>query len=203
MPANSSSHTLKHQSHNFVDWHKGISHYGFWCIEVTNPVWFRAFDTLQQQLSAKLTPNYQRQPHITLHASGLLDEQHFSECTLHQQLLLLEKLNLKSFKLSLADLNSFTAGPYIAVSYNENLVKIRQTLNNVSSEDSPAQQYKPHITLGFYNEAYRLSDIQALIERIGFEENEEMEVNEIVFACYETKYTQARYKVLHRVELGD
>lgn len=64
---------------DFVEWHQGIKHYGFWAIEVTDPLCLKTIGLCQQHLADRLHPHYLRQPHITLSASGLIDEQHFSQ----------------------------------------------------------------------------------------------------------------------------
>ncbi|MGK0247313.1 MAG: 2'-5' RNA ligase [Oleispira sp.] len=183
---------------DFFEWHQGIKHYGFWAIEIHNKVCLQQIQNSQQQLADTLHPHYLRQPHLTLSASGLLDEQHFTQASLQQQIKTLKESALTHFSLNLSHADSFSTAPYLSISDpSHSLEKLRTLLNTICKEQDPSE-YVPHVTLGFYNKAYktvdilpRLADIKAL--------NTAFIVSDIVFAQYDTHEIQGPYKVLHRI----
>lgn len=183
---------------DFSEWHQGIKHYGFWAIEINNKDCLQQIHACQQQLADKLHPHYLRQPHITLSAAGLLDEQYFTQASLQQQIKKLKESALSNFSLTLSNADSFSTSPYLSISDpSHSLEKLRQLLHTIRKEQD-ASEYVPHVTLGFYNKAYktidlltRLADINAL--------NTEFIVSDLVFAHYDTHEIQGPYKVLHRI----
>lgn len=187
---------------DFPKWHKGIKYFGFWAIEISNQDCLDKIKKHQDHLSDKLHTQYLRQAHITLLASGLLSDNYFHQDLIKKQISQIKRNNIKSFTLQLSTCNSFYACPYLCISDpNGKLNSIRDCLNKISIEDS-SSKYIPHITLGFYNKAYKTVDIVKNISEIS-SHNIEFKVNEIVFAQYETKEIQGPYQVLHRIKLQD
>ncbi|MBQ0731937.1 MAG: 2'-5' RNA ligase family protein [Oleispira antarctica] len=187
---------------DFFEWHQGIKHYGFWAIEIHHPNCLQQILLSQQQLSNKLHPNYLRQPHITLSASGLLDDKHFTQASLQQQIKKLKESNLSAFSLNLSKGHSFTTAPYLSISdHCHSLATLRTLFNNICSEQDPSD-YIPHITLGFYNQAFKTVDVLTQLATV-YSQDIEFMVNEIVFAQYNTHEIQGRYQVLHRIALAD
>jgi len=186
---------------DFVEWHKGVKYFGFWAIEITDLACLEKIGRYQNHLSHRLHMGYVRQPHITLAASGLMCDEHFASDMILKQIELLEKKKLKPFRLKLSHGDSFSTCPYLRVndSYSS-LNTIREVLNNASQEDDNPEKYTPHITLGFYDKAYKSSDIVKDFSQIQ-DDDIEFVVNEIVFAQYETKELQGSYKVLYSVKL--
>ena len=196
------STTYETELRDFHEWHKGIKYFGFWAIEVSNSVCLDKIKLYQEQFSDKLHSNYSRQPHITLLASGLLSDDYFHQNLIEKQIEQIKKSDIKSFSLHLSACNSFSTCPYLSIvdSFG-NLEYIRKCLNNTSKEND-ASQYTPHVTLGFYNKAYKTSDIVKDISKLNSNDIE-FKVFEIVFAQYETKDVQGPYQVLHRIKLDD
>ena len=186
---------------DFFEWHQGIKHYGFWAIEINHLDCLRYITASKKILADKLHPNYLRQPHITLSASGLIDEKHFTPDVLQQQRQKLEQANLCSFPLYLSSAHSFTTAPYLSIQDpGESLKTIRTLLHSISLGQN-ATPYVPHVTLGFYDNAYQTSNILKKISAIQFPTTV-FSVNEIVFARYNTDEIQGRYQVLHRLPLN-
>ena len=188
---------------DFVEWHQGIKHYGFWAIEITDPLCLATLKHCQQHLADKLHPNYLRQPHITLSACGLIDEQHFDSQRLQQQIHALTVANFKPFNLNLSQVDSFTTAPYLTIEDpTASLQQIRQCLQSISAGQE-ASEYVAHVTLGFYQQAYKTANIleQLLAASTLYCQGTEFKVNEIVFARYNTDEIQGRYQVLHRISL--
>ncbi|SIS66029.1 2'-5' RNA ligase family protein [Neptunomonas antarctica] len=186
--------------HDFSEWHKGIKYFGFWAIEISTPDCQNKIRTHQEDLSDKLHAYYLRQPHITLVASGLLSDNYFHQDLITRQVEQIKKSNIKSFSLQLSGCNSFATCPYLSVRDPlGRLDSIRECLNNIS-EENDSGKYTPHVTLGFYNKAYKTSDIVKDISELSSNDIE-FTVNEVVFAQYETRDVQGPYQVLHRITL--
>lgn len=192
--------TYKTELRDFFQWHKGIEHFGFWAIEISNKDCLDKIKEYQDYFKSELHCNYSRQAHITIVASGLLSDDYFHDDLLKKQINHLKNSNIKPFSLQLANCNSFNTSPYLTIidSFN-NINLIRKYLNNTSNEvDLPI--YIPHVTLGFYNNNYKTLDIVKKINNKSFS-NIEFMVKEIVFAQYKTKDIQGPYEVLHRIKL--
>ena len=189
------------QLQDFPTWHKGIKYFGFWAIEVSNSHCKDKIKNYQNHLSSFLHPNYSRQAHITLVASGLLSDEYFSKDLLKRQIKELKNSNIKEFSLKLSGFNSFSTCPYLSIEDSfYNLNSIRKVLNNTSKEVD-ASRFTPHITLGFYDKEYKTSEIIKYISDFSLADIE-FRVKNIVFAQYETKDIQGPYKVLHRIKLN-
>lgn len=186
---------------DFFEWHQGIKHYGFWAIEIRDQACLNAISSSAQSLAHITHPNYLRQAHITLSASGLIDDQHFSDVSLQQQIQKLKSANLSSFSLCLSSAHSFTTAPYLSIKdTTSSLETVRDLLHKVSAGQD-ASEYIPHVTLGFYNKAYKTSDILTNISKMSTP-NIVFPVTEIVFARYNTDEIQGPYEVLHRISLN-
>lgn len=185
---------------DFFEWHQGIPHYGFWAIEITHPECLQRIEHCKKLLANKLHPDYLRQAHITLSASGLLSSEYFSNELLLQQIKTLKEAKLTSFSLNLTEPNTFTTAAYLAVQDPTNsLTKIRDLLQSISPAEDP-DNYIPHITLGFYHNTYRISDLLTQLSQDNFP-TLKFPVTDIVFARYNTHEIQGRYQVLHRISL--
>ena len=187
---------------DFPEWHKGTKYFGFWAIEVSTPACQDKIRMYQEHLSNKLHTHYLRQSHITLLASGLLSNNNFHQDLINKQIEQIKKSNIKSFPLQLSSCNSFYTCPYLQICDPlSKLNSIRECLNNTSEENNP-NKYTPHVTLGFYNKAYKTADIVKEINNL-CSHDIEFVVNEIVFARYETKDIQGPYQVMHRIKLDN
>ena len=188
---------------DFKEWHKGIPYYGFWALEIDSEKVLSEIFNAQSQLTPILHAGYQRQPHITLLACGLMDENYFSAATLTKQINELKELNIDCFDLNFLTFNSFSTCPYLALEKPPILDQIRQGLMRYQAEDSPCE-YTPHITLGFYNDVYEKSDIESKLRTL--EKTLALTtqtVSSIVFARYNTSDLQGPYEVLERICLNN
>lgn len=195
--------TYKVELRDFKQWHKGIKYFGFWAIEISSASCLEKTKIYQKHLKDKLHPNYLRQAHITLVASGLLSNEHFSNDLILKQVEQIKKSNIKAFTLSLSNPNSFSTCPYLCI--HDSLGKldfIRECLSNDKSKEINPKKYIPHVTLGFYDKAYKTSDIIRNITTVNLPDIK-FTVNELVFAQYETKDIQGPYEVLHRIKLSN
>ena len=185
---------------DFFEWHQGIKYYGFWAIEVQNPRCLQQLNIWQQSIADTLHPNYLRQAHITLSASGLLDEKHFTEHDLQQQIEALKRARIPAFSICSSSPNTFTTAPYLSINDPSiSLARIRDQLHHLR-DGQDACEYIPHITLGFYNQAYSIPQILNQLSSLNIPAIE-FKVKELVFARYNTHEIQGRYHVLHRIPL--
>ena len=193
--------TIPHRDRDFVKWHGGIAHYGFWAIVVDDPNWLKFFDAACSQVRHFIHPGYQRLPHITIIACGLFAETHFSPQHLAGQLTALNEAMFPPFSLKAGSLNSFTSAPYITVEESTGtLNQIRRLLSSISEEDKP-DQYQPHITLGLYRDAFDTLQVAKCLRGFQYTPIKPMLVTELVFCSYETKNVQGPVNVLERVKL--
>jgi len=196
--------TYKQCGQEFTDWHKGISHYGFWAVEIHDPNWLSVIKSAQSYLQQYSYPNYLRAPHITISACGLIDEHHFSTVQLNQQVEALQKLSISPFKLTLGPLDSFTSAMYLGIEdHNDSLYKIREHLNAITA-DHPTEIFYPHITLGLYRENFKTSEVAKTIQNFRLKAPQNLtaiDVKELVFCRYETKVLQGPFKIERRIKL--
>ena len=189
----------------FPDWHKGISHYGFWAVEIHEPSWLSLIKEAQIYLHKYAYPNYLRAPHITISACGLIDENHFSTLRLTQQSNALKQLNISPFTLTLGPLDSFTTAMYLGIEdKSDSLYKIREHLNAVTT-DHPTEIYYPHVTLGLYRDNFSTREIAKEIQSFRLQASQNLtsiEVTELVFCRYETKVLQGPFEVERRIKLN-
>jgi len=161
---------VAHQLRDFRQWHRGVPHYGFWCLMIDDPAWQNAVALAQTHMAGFLHPGYRRQPHVTLFSCGLLAEDFFSEEMFARQMNALAEarlapspLGLTPFQLMLpGHLDSFASAPHLPVADpGGGLAKIRACLAAISPEDSPPASYHPHITLGFYRRHFAIDRLAA------------------------------------------
>ncbi|PCM46140.1 2'-5' RNA ligase family protein [Marinobacter sp. ANT_B65] len=186
---------------DFREWHKGTPYFGFWAVEVSNPACLNKIEMYQEHLSDELHGGYARQPHITLAPAGLLADNHLPRDSVARQVEQLKKRSFRAFPLQLSGCNSFAVCPYLQIRDPlGNLDHIRECLGSIAEADN-ASGYTPHVTLGFYNQAYNPADIVEKIAEIRSYDISFM-ATEIVFAQYETRDVQGPYQVLHRIRLS-
>ncbi len=200
------THTLATELRDFPEWHHGIRHYAVWTLPVETPAWLERIAYLQQRLAPLLHPGYHRQPHITLFACGLVDNRHFPPHLGHRQAEALRTLKLSTLQVHAGGLSTFTTAPWLGIhTRDSSLSLIRRTLAGVAPEDSPARDYRPHITLGFYRHSRRLNDIHT---RLAAVERElpplpPLPVKRLQWCHYATNEIQGRLAVKDSIELKD
>ena len=197
--------TIKQNKNEFIGWNQGISHYGFWAIEIDDSDWLHYIEKAQAHLQGFAFPNYKRAPHITLTACGLMAESHFSKLHLTKQIEAIKQLDIPPFEISLGDLSSFTTAMYFAITDESNsLTGIRTKLNSIAA-DHPSENYHPHITLGLYRDNFKTHDVVKCITE--FQQRhpiklKPIQVSSLIFSQYETEVLQGPFEILHRIALN-
>lgn len=187
---------------NLNGWHQGIPWYGFWAVLVTQPEWLEVIRSAQTHMQAYLLPDYARQAHITLSASGLLAEQHFSAAHYQQQKQQILNSPPKAFSVKASHLNSFLSAPYLRIEDTQHgLLNLRTLLGAITSDDEPAI-YHPHITLGFYREAFASQEIVGKFKTFKAPQLPELHISDIVYCRYRTDKLQSAFEVIETFPLS-
>ncbi|MBW2604684.1 MAG: 2'-5' RNA ligase family protein [Deltaproteobacteria bacterium] len=194
--------TIAQCDRDFIKWHGGVSHYGFWAVVVNDLNWLELFYAARSLVKQFIHPGYQRAPHITIVACGLLDQKHFSTQRLECQLIALTEAMINPFSLNATSLGSFTTAPYITVEDpTGSLNQIRELLSTISKEDNPVP-YQPHVTIGLYRDAFDTQQVAECLQAFQRAPAGSMLVTELVFCAYETKEIQGPISILERVKLN-
>ena len=82
--------TLPWDDIDFCDWHGGVRCYGFWALIIDDSEWLNAVSAAASYLSPYILNGYQRQPHVSIIAGGLLSAQYYSSVIInkHKQALI-------------------------------------------------------------------------------------------------------------------
>ena len=82
--------TLPWDDIDFCDWHGGVRCYGFWALIIDDSGWLNAISAAASYLSPYILNGYQRQPHVSIIAGGLLSAQYYSSAIInkHKQALI-------------------------------------------------------------------------------------------------------------------
>lgn len=176
-------------------WHGGIRRYGFWCVEIDAVEVLERFHRAQTYCAQWLIPGYQRQPHITLAACGLVSETHFSAKQLQEQREALDALALSSFQIGFSGLATFSTVPYVQVDDAEGgLSRLRAALIPACFEqDHPV--YQPHLTLGFYQQVLELQEVRQRLTAFDDSMPIKCGVRALQYCEYATDAFQGRYEV--------
>ena len=197
------SKTIPHCEPDFAEWHRGIPHYGFWAVLVDDQGWLELFESARAHVERFLYPGYRRAPHITVAACGLLSEEHFSTALQRRQTTALNEAKVPPFFLRAGLLDSFASAPYITVEDPDgSLDQLRSILVAISKEDNPPGSYKPHITLGLYQEAFETLRIANHLREFRSVSTRQLSVTELAFCAYETSDIQGPFSVVERVALA-
>lgn len=198
-------HTLAVSLEDWPQWHRGIRQYAVWCLPVNDPQWLAFIDQAQTLLSPWLHPGYARQPHITLFAAGLVDKNHYSADMQAAQIQSLELYSLSPVLLTASCLSTFATAPWLGIEdVNNQLESLRSLISKGVAEDSPAQQYQPHITLGFYRDSYPLADLTQRFEQLQqlAAKLPTLEITELHLCYYNTQEIQGPLLIQHAITLN-
>lgn len=199
----SAGKTIPYCNRDFFEWHRGISHYGFWAILVNDQEWLELLEDARSHLARFIQPGYRRAPHITVAVCGLLSEEHFSQELQRRQIAALNKAKVSPFFLKAGIMDSFASAPYITVEdTDKSLDKLRSILATISKEDNPADSYRPHVTLGLYQEAFDTLQVANHLQKFRPVSIKQLSVTELAFCVYETSDLQGPFTVAERVALA-
>jgi 2'-5' RNA ligase len=198
----STPQTVPCRDHDFLEWHNGISHYGFWAVVINDLNWIAAWNAAHAHIKEFIHAGYQRTPHVTIMACGLFDQNHFSAECLEEQFRVLGEMAIPPFYLRITSLNSFTTVPCLMVEDSTGSLKqIRERLTTVCEEDVPVQ-FQPHITLGLYRDAFNTVEVAKCLANFRCPPTRPVLVTELSFCVYETKEIQSQFKTTRRVKLN-
>lgn len=192
---------------DYPDWHKNRQNFAVWYIEIDHPTIIHYCQKLRQQFSQFLHDDYHRQFHITLFVNGfLVDEPQFDDdftsADLARQIDQLQNMNCPAFSVYLTHIHSFSSSLFIQVNDEyQYLTKLRQQLGQTLVEVAPTQ-YVPHITLGFYHQAFLGQTILDKIAQVTTQ-NIEMKVNKLICGIYQANQLQGKLNPIFTLDLRD
>lgn len=134
------------EDRDYIEWHRGIKEYGFWCFKITNPSWLNQIKGLQNALATHLLEDYLRFPHITVSTVGLMNVSNWK--LVEKQASKLATSNLTPIRAFWNEASSYQHVPIIRVgvlNHSTHLNQIRKLLHSVTYGDD-TEVYDPHIT---------------------------------------------------------
>ena len=196
--------TYKNQDRDFTDWHKGRERYAVWAIDIDEKSWGKNLKSARDLLKPYLLEGRHRSAHITLFACGFFYELNkintFSEM-IKAQVEDLKKANLSPLSIELSSLDSFLSAPYFSIICQTNSInEIREIMARHSNEDR-AEVYRPHLTVGLYNDAYSTHLLSDKIRLYQPEPAKEILVTKISLMSYATKSIFSPLKTEFQLEL--
>lgn len=199
----SNSRTIPCVNRDFAEWHQGISQYGFWTIVIHDADWLELWKKAHLHVKPFIHPDYQRVPHVTIAACGLIHPDYFSEEQLRRQSRLLEEAKIAPFYLSISSsLDSFTTAPVLMIEdASGTLGQIREHLRSVAKDDDAAPEYRPHITLGLYRDAFDTREVFRCLGDFVHPATNLLLVTELSFCVYETQHIQGCLETMEHIHL--
>lgn len=184
--------TIRNVQRDFPDWHLGRPHYLLWALDVdVDPVRQRVA-AAQQHLSARLLAGYLRQPHITISLCGFpsaapchLDD--FGAETLQQQIDALHRLRPEPFAIEIGALDGFSSAPYLSVSDSDGHIERLRASLDLCPHPLARNDYRPHVTIGLYADAWPLEEIEAEMARFAPGEPLQLDISRISLLAYASK----------------
>lgn len=167
----SAATTIRNVQRDFPEWHLGRPHYVLWALDVDLEPVRQRVAAAQNHLATRLLAGYLRQPHITLSLCGFpsaapcqLDD--FGAETLQQQIDALHLLRPEPFAIGIGALDGFSSAPYLSVSDSDGHIERLRASLDVCPHPLARNDYRPHVTIGLYADAWPLAEIEA--ELAGF-----------------------------------
>jgi 2'-5' RNA ligase len=196
----SSITTIAMIERNYVEWHDGISQYGFWCIEIEEDNWLQHLKSITDAFSGDLQADYQRFPHITIATVGLMDDANWD--IVQRQHALLQALNLPKIMLCWQGVASYQHCPIIKVtSENKSLLALRDSLLSISSVDN-TPIFDAHITLGYYAKSRLIENIEQYGNEDQYIPVSPLLIHNVKFCTYQTDTIKGPINVNKVIELG-
>lgn len=201
----SNPRTIPCINRDFAEWHQGIPRYGFWAVVINDPASLELWNKAHAHVKRFIHPGYQRAPHVTIAACGLMHRDHFSGEQLRQQSRLLETAEIAPFYLRInPSLDSFTTAPFLMIDDPAGAIgQIRALLRSVAGDDAAPEHYRPHITLGFYRSAFDTADVSESLAGFTYPETNPVRVTELSFCTYETRSIQGCFEIVENIHLNE
>ena len=184
---------------DYQEWHGGIAHYGFWCIQIEDASWIDRLNCVKSSFNPYLQDGYQRFPHVTIATVGLMSDENWH--VVDRQVKLLRMLKFTKIDLSWGTVSSYVHSPIVRVSSSKNyLSKVRESLHTISIGDD-SSDFDPHITFGYYSSITSIDSTEMTGKGCGILEFDSVEIGEIKFCTYETHSIKGSISVQCRIDL--
>ncbi len=193
--------TTRCEDRDFVEWHQGRKRYSIWALEIDQPQWHAQLAMARLALSRYCLEGLHRQPHITLFASGFVDDDQYQK-NIHTQLMQLRAEKLSGFELALGSINSFSSAAYYSIINNDGgLNRLREILQSTQTEDR-TEPWVPHLTIGLYNDAHPVEEIQQILSSLPDPDVPMLRVKALSLMQYSTTSIFSPLQTCFRVALG-
>lgn len=161
-------HTQPSVDADFSGWHRGRPHFAVWAIALAAPAIDARLASVRRRFDGLLRPDYARQAHVTLHVCGFPCERarwpdDFARDRLLRQVRQLAESAVAPFEIALGDIDSFTSAPFFRVEDRSGAIaRLRHGLAREGG-DGRTTPFLPHVTLGLYNAAHPVADVERQI----------------------------------------
>jgi 2'-5' RNA ligase len=204
----STSQVVPTQRRDYPEWHHGREHFALWYIELQDPNLILYLNQVRDYFSDFLLLPNKRQFHITLFVCGFLAKEgvsrddDFTFAQFQQQQAQLKLQQPSSFKLKIAQVNSFHSALFLEVQDPDGILSAIRTQCAQFSDEVAALTYCPHITLGLYNAAF---PSQTILDKIASFKSQafEIEITQLNFGYYQAQVLQGPLYSLQTVTLGE
>lgn len=152
-PGALTGHTIACQDRDFPEWHGGVQRALAWALVLEVPEVSELVAAARARLHHRLLPRYERQPHVTLHFSGLDDVG--SAARIDRELEQLRGVLGGPLELVPDGWGTFPMVPYLRLSCPQ-----LHEANRLLTHDAPSEHrmtYVPHVTIGHYSGCWPLA----------------------------------------------
>jgi len=211
--------TIAHVDRDFVEWHGGIERYAAWVILIAEPSWLDWIAEARDSLADLVLPGYERQPHVTVLAAGLLAPNHLTKTSVEEQSTAIARTESATTTLRAVRLGASRSCPIIEVRDDARVIpELRRGLAGVHPEDAPQESDSsgtpdspldppthkqprsveiapPHITLGLFRRSGSLAAVRRRLASVQQPELPPLRVNTLHLCSYETRSVQGPLRI--------
>lgn len=211
--------TIAHIDRDFVEWHGGIERYAVWVILIEDPAWLDWFAKARDLVADLVLPGYERQPHVTVLAAGLLAPNHLTQTTLEEQSAAVGRSDSATTSLQAIRLGASRSCPFIEVRDDSRVIPgLRNCLAGVHREDAPQESDSsrasdspkdppthkqprsvditpPHITLGLFRGSESLSEVRRRLASVPAPDLPPLRVDTLHLCSYNTRSVQGPLRI--------
>lgn len=165
-----SSHTLRNECRDFVEWHRGRAPYVLWAIDLDLPPVRARVAQAAQHLAPWLLPGYTREPHVTLDLCGFPASPPVAEDEFCPQVLAAACAQQaarfpRPFVIEIGALDSFSSAPFLHIADPAGGIAAARAALAQGRHHRSHNAYLPHLTVGLYAEAWPAARVLGEIAR--------------------------------------
>ena len=213
--------TIAHVDRDFIEWHGGIERYAAWMILIEDPSWLDWCREARRQVADLVLPGYERQPHVTVLAAGLVASNHLSRKIANAQASAVRRADSATANLRAVGLGASHSCPFIEVHDDAWVVpRLRGRLADVHPEDAlqnsnldhpddsfdfvhernrPADVTPPHITLGLFSRTESLEAVRSRLASVPQPDLPPLRLDTLHLCSYDTRSVQGPPRIQREV----